>query len=353
MFHYVQTDIRDPLLRDFPGASGSWNCHPVAGLRGNDISIGGSGAVVVPPGEHYECTAVNATSLLTVDKTVLPEGAAEPGSFEFELTAIPPIVVDDPNELRFPAGQEQTVVPNQQYSLAEIAQPDFQLTQLECVSDAGDAVPIADLVLAPGDTATCAAVNQLGSWTAVKSSDPPSGTSVAPGDVIRYTVTAIQLFEGGVSTDVVITDDLVDVLDDATVVEGSVSATSGTVEQVGDTRVWTIPSLTGTEELTFEVRVNDDAWDATLDNVVTIAGDGGVDCADASFEEDCDETHHTTPDPPPTPTPTPTPPVPSLPATGANSPDALLLSALAALLIGAALLRVSRRERARRSRAQT
>lgn len=308
-------------------------------------------------GQHYVCTASNITSLLTVDKSVLPEDAADPASFEFELTALPPILVDDPNELRFPAGQEQTVVPSQAYSLAEVSQPDFHLTELVCTTAGGTAIPIDELQLLPGATAACRAVNQLGRWTAVKTSDPPTGATVEPGDVIQYTITAHQLLDGGVSHDVVITEDLSGILDDATIVEGSLAVTAGTIEDLGTSRVWTIPALTGSEQLTFSVLVNDDAWDAALNNVVSVGDAGGgiactdVEDADVPIDESCDQTLHLTPEsadaptPPVTPTPPPGPPGSSLPTTG-GGPGIVPLVAFGMLLAGAALHRLSRTRRA-------
>ncbi len=134
--------------------------------------------------------------------------------------------------------------------------PGFELTQFVCATGRVP-VPIDEFVLLPGEVAKCSAVNQLGNWTAVKSSDPPSGTRVVPGDEVEYTVTALQLFEGGVSADVSITDHLAEVLPYATLVPGSLAASAGTVAQSGTDLVWTIDSLTGTETLTYRVRVDD------------------------------------------------------------------------------------------------
>ena len=49
--------------------------------------------------------------------------------------------------------------------------------------------------IALGDDVTCTIVNNdiAGTWTISKSSNPASGSTVQPGDVITYTVTARKL----------------------------------------------------------------------------------------------------------------------------------------------------------------
>lgn len=356
MFHYAQNDLRSrPLL--YPESSGSWDCRPLDNPSG-DPSLGIEGAVVVPLGEDYECVAVNTTALATVAKTVLPEGAADPADFVFRLTANPPILIPDPQVHEFPAGQDQSLVPNQHYTLDELLRPSFTLTALTCES-AGEAVDPADLVLLPGATATCAATNQLGDWTATKTSVPATGSEVAPGDVVDYTVTAYQIAAGGTSTGVVVTDDLSGVLDDATLVDGSIVASMATVERSGTSLVWRIDTLTDTAELRFQVRVDDDAWGVSLDNVLTRSG--GQDCAtvvDAPgpFTDACDETHHPTQDPPtPVAPPAPAPAAPPAPpsdaglaATGVALAGWLVPGGLGALALGTVMVLTARARTRRR-----
>lgn len=89
-----------------------------------------------------------------------------------------------------------------------------------------------------------------------KSANPPDGTTVAPGDIISYTISYV------------ISDDqacqnpkegrLVDLVPEGTdFVPGS--ATDGISPQPDGTLVWTVSSGSGTQTKTFKVRVNDTA----------------------------------------------------------------------------------------------
>ena len=110
-------------------------------------------------------------------------------------------------------------------------------------------------------------------WTLEKSSDPASGSMVAPGSTITYTVTVRNPSASAV-TDLTVSDDLSQVLNNAA--WGSVTTSAGTAERDGDDLTWTIPSVAanGSATMTYTVTVNDDAFGATLRNVVT--GDGDV-----------------------------------------------------------------------------
>jgi len=337
-YHYTQLDNRTtPLL--YPGSTGSWACHPADDPDG-DPSIGNEGAIVVPLGMDYECTAINRTATMTVSKTVLPSG--DPSAFTFRAQWLPPLLIPasqaTPHDFR--SGEELSLVPNQHYELEELDTPGFALASLTCTS-AGDPFDPADFALLPGAVADCQAVNQAGDWTAVKESTPASGTEVAPGDEIEYRVTAYQLVSGGSSSDVVVTDDLSGVLGHASVVDGSIEATAGSATLGGDRIVWTIPTLTDAESpvLSFRVRVAASAFGVTLDNLIT--SEGGQDCALVDdpaylvgpFAADCAETHH------------PTPPRAAMPVTGVGVPLWLLIGIPAVIVLGVLLLALGLRRR--------
>ncbi|MDR1264425.1 MAG: DUF11 domain-containing protein, partial [Propionibacteriaceae bacterium] len=142
-------------------------------------------------------------------------------------------------------------------------------------------------------------------WTLAKTSDPASGSTVAPGDVITYRLTATPL--GGTTAGVVVTDDLSKVLDNATL--GQVTAPAGTtVTVVGDQLTWTIGSLSNESTLVYRVTVNNDARRAVLKN--TVVGDGDTPPLACSPDDPC-STEHSTPPDEPTPTPTPDQPTPT------------------------------------------
>lgn len=92
----------------------------------------------------------------------------------------------------------------------------------------------------------------------VKSADPASGSVVKAGDVVTYTVTGTNT--GGTVLDPVkITDDLADVLDDATLVAGSPTASTGSAPAVSGTTLSWSGSLPvgGSVKLTYQVKVKD------------------------------------------------------------------------------------------------
>ncbi|WP_226531034.1 DUF7927 domain-containing protein [Microbacterium paraoxydans] len=107
----------------------------------------------------------------------------------------------------------------------------------------------------------------------------PNGTEVDPGDTVTYRVVATN--SGTVPIeDVVLTDDLSLVFDDAAFVAGSgeLSVDGGAPVAVADpagdtltTEPFVLP-IGADAVLTYQVRVDDDAWERTLTNVVTGAG---------------------------------------------------------------------------------
>ncbi|MCL2317166.1 MAG: hypothetical protein FWC46_08810, partial [Actinomycetia bacterium] len=139
---------------------------------------------------------------------------------------------------------------------------------------------------------------QPGAWTLAKTSDPAPGTSVRPGDVITYTITATPTV-GDIPV-ALVDDDLSTVLAHATL--GTVHAPAGTTASLtGTTLTWLIGDLASALTLTYTVTVNDDAWDATLVNAVVGLGSGPGDepippeaCA---LTDPCTVTHATPPQP--------------------------------------------------------
>lgn len=145
-------------------------------------------------------------------------------------------------------------------------------------------------------------VRTLGSWTVTKSSTPASGSPVAPGDPITYTLTVSSTGDVPVH-DVVVTDDLSQVLPFASI--GSITAPDGTAAVVdGTTLRWTVGTLPGADDdgatltLSYPVTVNPGAAGVTIRNVVTGAGDVPPStCAEPDPDDPACSTVHTTPDP--------------------------------------------------------
>ncbi|WP_242459838.1 isopeptide-forming domain-containing fimbrial protein [Rhodococcus sp. MS13] len=112
---------------------------------------------------------------------------------------------------------------------------------------------------------------QVPGFTVAKTADPVSGTNVAAGQTITYSVTGANT--GNTTLDpVVLTDDLSKVLDNAALVDGSLKATVDGVDATAPTLSGTTLSWTGALEagksvvLTYQVKVNDGVAGGVLVN---------------------------------------------------------------------------------------
>ena len=163
-----------------------------------------------------------------------------------------------------------------------------------------------------------------------------SGSTVAPGSTITYTLTAVH--ETGVAvTGATAVDDLSAVLPYASVV---LPLPPGLTLD-GSTLTWALPDLPvgGSVRVSFEVTVRGDAAGVTIVNLATPTSEGG-NCSPC-------RTEHPVPavvPPPVTPPPAEPPPAGPLPYTGAALVEGLWWAA-GMLGVGALLLAVSRRRR--------
>jgi uncharacterized repeat protein (TIGR01451 family) len=140
-------------------------------------------------------------------------------------------------------------------------------------------------VPADGGFPDCTTSHQVGWFTIGKVSDPASAASVGPGDTVDYTVTVAQHGSAAVPA-AAITDDLSEVLDDATYNDDA-AASSGTVNFAEPTLGWTGDLGVGqTVTITYSVTVAGDG-DLTLSNAVTTPDRRGR-CDD---EIGCSTTH--------------------------------------------------------------
>ncbi|MFK4762117.1 SpaA isopeptide-forming pilin-related protein [Microbacterium sp. ZW T5_45] len=179
-----------------------------------------------------------------------------------------------------------------------------------------------------------------GEWTLAKTSDPASGTEVATGSTISYTLTASNDTDYAVN-DVVVSDDLSDVLDDASFGEFT-NDDDGRATRSGDTITWNVGTIApnSSVSVTYTVVVGSEAFDATIRNVVT--GSGEVPPTDCTVDDPC-STEHTTPPAPVV--PPVTPPSTPLATTGGTIPLIAVTVALS-LLIGGSVLLIARRRKA-------
>ena len=166
------------------------------------------------------------------------------------------------------------------------------------VNDDAYGVTLTNLVTAAGSETCpppqadpepeCSTTHYTPGYTLTKACDPADGATVQPGDTVTYTLTVTNNSDG-VVTGAIVTDDLTDVLDNATLDEASITPT-GQATLTGTTLTWNVPTLQpdATATLAYTVTVDDDAFNETLANVAT-PGPGGECVEDA----DCTTSHPT------------------------------------------------------------
>ena len=186
----------------------------------------------------------------------------------------------------------------------------------------------AAALAAAADDDECDTVHYTPAWELTKTSSPSSGSTVQPGSTIDYTLTATNTSDNATLSGATATDDLSDVLDHGTLVAVPDDATLA-----GTTLTWEIPDLGPGESatLTYQVRLDEDAWDVTVTNVAT-PGNGGT------CPSECTTDHNTPPKPI-------EPNEPNLPNTGGPA-LAVVGVGLALLVGGSGLMLWTRRKRA-------
>ncbi len=125
-------------------------------------------------------------------------------------------------------------------------------------------------------------------WSLTKSADPKSGTTVAPGSTITYTLTARNTSQAVVSN-ATATDNLSKVLSAATLV----TPLADRLTRSGTTLTWALPDIPvgGTVTVKYAVKVDADALGVTLTNLATPTSPGGTCTSDPA----CTTTHDTPP----------------------------------------------------------
>ncbi|GAA3617795.1 hypothetical protein GCM10022236_20030 [Microlunatus ginsengisoli] len=261
--------------------AGAWSC-------GNGAQVNGD-VVTVPNGGDVTCTIHNTAEQahLTLVKNVRNLSGGTAVATDWTLSATGPTL----GVLGRSGDDEVTNVPVQTgtYELAESGGP-AGYTASGWFCDAGTQSG-SSVTLDLGEDVTCTITNtdSPAEWTLAKTSDPASGSTVEPGDLITYTVTATRT--GGINqTNIVIEDDLSDVLSNATVV-GDPDPSTGTASITGTTMTWSIPLLSSTATVTYQVRVNAGAFGVTLANAVT--SEQSVQCPPQSPGPECRTTHVT------------------------------------------------------------
>jgi fimbrial isopeptide formation D2 family protein/uncharacterized repeat protein (TIGR01451 family) len=170
------------------------------------------------------------------------------------------------------------------YSVTVTGEGDMTLTNVVLPGENGECVPAAD------GNPDCTTTHETGRFTYSKMADPIHNSDVQAGDTITYTVSVTQVGPAGVAASV--TDDLSDVLDDATY-NGDVAATAGTAVVEEPSLTWAGDLAPGAEvTITYSVTVTG-AGNTTLANVVTTPSEAGDCVTAADGTEECRTIHKT------------------------------------------------------------
>ncbi|MFJ4668380.1 DUF7507 domain-containing protein [Kitasatospora purpeofusca] len=163
--------------------------------------------------------------------------------------------------------------------------PDGTIYQLTSVPTAASTAPLAVTVTAStgNDFFGATSVQDAGNCVVPAYTVAKTASTAGPvqsGDTVTYTVTVTNT--GGIDATGVFTDDLSGVLDDASVVPGSITASAGSASITGTTLTWSgplaaPPAAGSTATVTYQVKVNDPAGgDLKLTNLVTPTAPGGT-----------------------------------------------------------------------------
>lgn len=262
---------------------------------------GPDGAVPVSEDDTIELAAIETVSCEITNTAIQPtltlvkvvdhgDTGDETAETAFTLTAMPDDIADQP--VLEGAGGASSIVKVGDYVLSETGPSTYAMDPAgwSCVDEADDPVTVTDSTVTVGlaDDITCTIVNHAipSEWMVSKTSSPPSGSTVQPGEQIDYTVTLTKVGDGVPVEDITVTDTLTGIED------AWVSGLDDGASISGGVITWQVAEL-GDEPLTltYTVTVGLNAWNTTIDNVVT---PGPVPCVDTGDVE-CDHTEHFTP----------------------------------------------------------
>ncbi len=240
-------------------------------------------SVTLALGDNATCTITNTPvqPRLTLVKVVDdPEEIGTAVDTDWELTADGPVAIT--GAVREPA-VTTAAVPVGTYDLTEDGPDGYDASLWTCEDADDEPVTVTDgtVPVALGDNITCTITNTPvpPAWLVLKLSDPESGSTVEPGEEVTYGVFLLR-GDGVDPRDVVVTDDLSQVLNNATLVDGpttcgdaACTVQAGTASISGTTLTWTVPVLSQPfVYVEYTVRVNPDAYGVTLKNQVTSPG---------------------------------------------------------------------------------
>jgi uncharacterized repeat protein (TIGR01451 family) len=261
--------------------TGDYTVSKTAGpTPGSDVAVGDSITYTVTvaqrgPGAVTAASFDDDLSDVLDDATWDDTATASIGSATFDEDAAGLTWSGD-----LPVGAVATI----SYTVTVTGEGDMVLTNAAVPGENGECVPAAD------GNPECTTTHQTGRFTYAKMADPVHNSDVQAGDVVTYTVTVAQVGPAGVAASV--TDDLSDVVDDATY-NGDVTATAGAATVDGPTLSWAGDLAPGEEvTITYSVTVTG-SGNTTLANVVTSPSQAGECVTAADGTEGCRTVHKT------------------------------------------------------------
>ncbi|MDF2558976.1 MAG: hypothetical protein K0R99_422 [Microbacterium sp.] len=150
-----------------------------------------------------------------------------------------------------------------------------------------DAAPPTECVVGDGDEYPDCTVDHVSSVVVVKSADPASGTEVAEGQQVEYTVTLrnVSTNPDAAAADVDYTDHLADVVDDATLTRGPQASTDALATVVAGQTIRITGALESGDTATVTYVVTVQSWaeqgNHRLGNVVAVTGEEPI-CVDGN-----------------------------------------------------------------------
>ena len=202
---------------------GAWTCV-TDGLNGTAVDVVAGKVTPTLDTAAITCTVQKTTAKLKLVKSVENTHGGDLGASAWDLTATP--AAGGLTAKTVKTGTTVEVKPGATYSLTEgPVQDGYHLKDIVC-SNAASFADGNQVSVAAGQTAVCTYTNvdEQPGWTVSKTDNRP--TVVLPGTTITYTVTVKHTAGGIVPKNVVVTDDLSDVLDDATM--GTITPAAGT-----------------------------------------------------------------------------------------------------------------------------
>ncbi|MGN7966050.1 DUF6923 family protein [Microbacterium sp. 22179] len=286
--------VNDPLSGDrelsnivvptVPGGScdPDADCRTLTPVASYTVSKASDSATVRPGGVvTYTVTVTNTGDVAYTDD--------EPAVFEDDLSGVLDDAVYNDDATNGATVSGNTLSWTGALAVGQTIEVTYTVTVDDPVT--GDFV-LVNAVTPPGPGGSCDGVCEtttpVGSYRVVKST---TSTEVVPGDTVEYTIEVTNIGQVAYTADAPasFTDDLSEVLDDATYNGDAVSTSGAGITYTAPQLGWSGALDVGeTVTITYSVTVNDPATgDRRLDNTVVTPSDSGANCVEGSTDPAC------------------------------------------------------------------